>query len=198
MMRLDQYLSGAPLYNPAMPGMDSLSDVSAKAGVRLEDWLSGAPEAFKTAVPVARAYIEKNGGEVIGIHALGAAQFSTKLKPSIDTLKKLNYTYGEELNSVLSGIFGEGINAEDITESQARTLINNKAEIINARRAQDAAGVAPRGPQNSKGVFQKQKEINNARTNNTNTNPDLSTSEDNQDFLLPKKHPLDKYLDDDK
>ena len=82
-----------------------------------------------------KGMIEAGGGKVIGIHTIGAAQFSTNLKVGQETIEKLKKNYGQNLDPVLSYIYGGKINVEHITESEARTFLNNRQELLDAARA---------------------------------------------------------------
>ncbi|HPC33857.1 MAG TPA: JAB domain-containing protein, partial [Syntrophales bacterium] len=96
-----------------------------------------------------KGFIEAKGGKVIGIHTLGAAMFSTNLKVSPATVEKLKNTYGQNLDSVLSYVYGGKTNVEHITESEARTFLNKKDELLDAARAgrleADIQGRTPEG-----------------------------------------------------
>ena len=81
-----------------------------------------------------KGFIESKGGKVKAIQTIGAAQFATNLKIMPATLKKLRETYGQNLKEALEFVYGGPIHEENLTESEARTFIRNKGEILERRR----------------------------------------------------------------
>ena len=81
-----------------------------------------------------KGFIESKGGKVKAIQTIGAAQFATNLKIMPGTLKNLRETYGQSLKEALDFVYGGPIHEKNLTESEARTFIRSKGEILERRR----------------------------------------------------------------
>lgn len=79
-----------------------------------------------------KGYIEENGGVVVGASTLMGKQYSSKLKPSAETLKALRDRYGRDFENWWESEFG--YNFDRLTESEARYLAKIRGEDADTLR----------------------------------------------------------------
>ena len=87
-----------------------------------------------------KGFIESKGGKVKAIQTIGAAQFATNLRVMPGTLGNLRRTYGQTLKEALEYVYGGPTHEENLTESEARTFIRNKREILDRAGKAQAEG----------------------------------------------------------
>lgn len=93
-----------------------------------------------------KGYVESGGAQVIGIHALAQGTFGSNLRISLDTLSKLKENFGHDLPSVLESIYGQEVDPGSLTESEARTIVANRATLIDRSRERAVAAGSEAGP----------------------------------------------------